>query len=104
MRLDQLSNAEYALVKALGNDFTNSIWEGGTHNQKGWKKPVGTDSRKAKEEWIKSKYQWRGFIEFKSGDGNNQEEREARYNTDLYEAAKRCDVRAAAAALAKGAE
>jgi len=104
LRLDQLSKAEYALVKALGNEFTNSIWEGGTHNQKGWKKPVQTDTRKVKEEWIKSKYQWRGFIEFKSEDGKNQEEREEKYNADLYEAAKRCDVRAAAAALAKGAE
>jgi len=104
LRLDQLSRGEYALIKALGNEFGNSVWEGGMHNQKGWKKPIETDSRKVKEEWIKSKYQWRGFIDFKSEDGNNQEEREQRYNADLYEAAQRCDVRAAAEALAKGAE
>jgi hypothetical protein len=104
LRLDQLSRGEFALIKALGNTFGNSVWEGGTFNQKGWKKPIDSDSRKVKEEWIKSKYQWRGFIDFKSGDGNNQEEREQKYNSDLYEAAQRCDVRAAAEALAKGAE
>ncbi len=104
LRLDQLSMAEYALVKSLGNEYANSVWEGGMHKQKGWKKPVATDSRKVKEEWIKSKYMWKGFIDFNDSDGSNQEEREAKYNSDLFEAAKRCDVRAAAKALAHGAE
>jgi len=104
LRLDQLSRAEYALVRALGNDFANSVWEGGTHNQQGWKKPTESDTRKVKEEWIKSKYQWKGFIDFKTEDGQNHEEREAKYCFDLYDAAKRGDVRAAAEALAKGAD
>lgn len=104
LRLDQLSRAEYALIRSLGNDFANSVWEGGTHNQQGWKKPTEADSRKVKEEWIKSKYQWKGFIDFKDEDGANQEEREAKYCSDLYDASKRGDVRAAAEALAKGAE
>lgn len=102
--LDQLSDSEYRLIKALGNDFVNSIWEGGTHNQKGWTKPKDNDTRKIKEEWIKSKYQWKGFIDFKSTDGSNQDEREVKYNADLYDAAKRCNVRAAAEAIAKGAK
>lgn len=104
LRLDQLSRAEYALIKCLGNDFANSVWEGGTHNQQGWKKPTEADTRKVKEEWIKSKYQWKGFIDFKTEDGKNQEDREAKYCLDLYDAATRGDVRAAAEALAKGAK
>ena len=82
----------------------NSIFEGGISNQKGWTKPEANNSRKLKEEWIKSKYEWKGFIDFKPEDGNNQEEREQKYNLDLYNAAECCDVRAAATALAKGAK
>ncbi len=104
LRLDQLSKAEYSLVKSLGNTFVNSIWESGVDGQKGWKKPEPNDSRKVKEEWIKSKYMWKGFIEFKESDGSNQEEREKNYTKELYDAASQCDVYAAAAALAKGAE
>jgi Arf-GAP/coiled-coil/ANK repeat/PH domain-containing protein len=104
LRLDQLSIAAYSLVKYLGNEFVNSVWEGGMHKQKGWKKPIPSDSRKVKEEWIKSKYMWKGFIDFNDTDGKNQDEREAKYNSDLYEAAKQCDVRDAAKALAHGAE
>jgi len=104
LRLDQLSKAEYALILSLGNDFVNSVWEGGVNKQKGWTKPEASDSRKIKEEWIKSKYMWRGFIDFKEEDGQNQDEREANFNAGLYEAAKRGDVRATAEALAKGAK
>ncbi len=104
IRLDQLSGAEYGLINSLGNDFINSVWEGGVKNQKGWSKPVSTDSRKVKEEWIKSKYMWKGFIEHKVEDGKNQEERDKKFNVDLYQAAKKCDVRAASEALAKGAK
>jgi len=104
LRLDQLSKAEYSLIKSLGNDFVNSVWESGVDNQKGWKKPDPNDSRKMKEEWIRSKYMWKGFIEFKDSDGSNQEERDRSFTQALYDAASRCDVHAAAAALAKGAD
>lgn len=104
LRLDRLSTAEYSLIKSLGNDFGNSIWEGGMHNQKGWKKPTASDSRKVKEEWIKSKYMWKGFVNILDSDGKNQEEREANFNANLYEASKSCDVRATAEALVRGAE
>lgn len=103
LKLDQLSRAEYAVIQALGNQFVNSVWEGGVNNQTGWKKPEPNDSRKVKEEWIKSKYMWRGFVNFNESDGNNQEERETAYSKELFEASSKCDIRAAAAALAKGA-
>lgn len=104
LKLDQLREAEYLLIQSLGNSYMNSVFEGGVSNQKGWTKPEANNSRKLKEEWIKSKYEWKGFIDFKSEDGCNQEEREQKYNLDLYNAAKCCDVRAAATALAKGAK
>jgi len=103
LRLDQLSKAEYGLINSLGNTVINSVWEGGVKNQKGWSKPLPTDSRKSKEEWIKSKYMWKGFIHHKEEDGGSQDEREATFNSELYEASRQCDVRAAAEALAKGA-
>lgn len=72
-------------------------------HQKGWKKPTAEDSRATKEKWIKSKYQWRGFIEYSDKDGD-EKEREARFNRDLFEAAaRRGDVEKAAEAIAKGA-
>ncbi len=102
LTLDQLSKAEYSLVHALGNDFINSVWESGVNNQKGWKKPDPNDSRKVKEDWIKSKYMWKGFIDFEDSDGSNQEEREQTYTKQLFDAASRCDLHATAITLAKG--
>jgi len=103
LKLDQLSKAEYSLVQGLGNEFVNSVWEDGVINQKGWKKPQPNDTRKVKEEWIKSKYMWKGFLHYDESDGSNQEEREQTYTKDLFEASSKCDVHAAAVALAKGA-
>ena len=104
LRLDQLTDAEYALINLLGNDYANSVWEGGVNNQSGWKKPGPNDPRKVKEDWIKSKYAWKGFITHKDSDGSNQEEREKTFTLDLFNAASRCDVRSTAAAIAKGAK
>lgn len=80
----------------------NRIWEAGLHNQKGWQKPKGGASRKAKEEWIKSKYVWKGFLEYDTNDGCDQEDRETKFSSDLYEAARRGDLFALQEALAKG--
>ena len=104
LKLDQLSKTEYTLLLSLGNDFVNSVWEGGVNNQMGWKKPGPKDPRKVKEEWIKSKYMWKGFIDYKDSDGSNQEEREKTFTKELFDAASRCDIHATATALAKGAE
>jgi len=103
LRLDQLSDAECRLIVSLGNEFNNSIWEGGINAQKGWKKPKSESNRKVKEEWIKSKYMWRGFIDYKPADGRDQQERESKFNNDLYKAASKCDLHSVAEALAKGA-
>jgi len=104
LKLDKLSSAEYLLLLSIGNDFANSIWEGGISNQKGWSKPTSSDSRKSKEEWIKSKYLWRGFIDHKESDGKDQNERISKFNRDLYDASKTCNIKAVAEALAKGAD
>lgn len=87
---------------ALGNDKVNRIWEAGLHHQKGWTKPKASAPRKAKEEWIKSKYVWKGFLEYHSEDGREQEDREAKFSKDLYEAARRGDLAMIQEALAKG--
>ncbi|EED95453.1 ArfGAP, partial [Thalassiosira pseudonana CCMP1335] len=64
LRLDTISEFEYKLLLELGNDKVNQIWEAGLHHQKGWTKPKGGATRRVKEEWIKSKYLWKGFVEY----------------------------------------
>lgn len=102
LMLDSLSEPEGQLLVSLGNDRVNAIWEAGLRHQKGWEKPKEADSRKAKEDWIRSKYQWRGFIDHRDSDGKNQEEREEKWSRNLYDAARHGDLIAVAEALAHG--
>ena len=102
LRLDTMSEYEYDLLMELGNHQSNCVWEAGLHHQKGWNKPKGSASRKAKEEWIKSKYVWKGFLEYRAEDGREQDDREKKFSADLYEAARRGDLFAIQEALAKG--
>ena len=104
LRLDQLAKAEYRVIKSLGNNFCNSVWEADISKQKGWKKPKPTDDRKTKEEWIKSKYVWRGFINLREFDGLSEEEGAKKLQHNLYDNAKKGDVRGVARAIALGAE
>jgi len=87
----------------MGNDFCNSIWEAGITSQKGWKKPSKDALRREKEEWIKSKYMWKGFIKYNSTDGPSQEDRDEKFSRDLYKSAKEGNLFATAEAIAKGA-
>ena len=103
MKLDALSESEAKLILAIGNDNANAIWEEGVETQKGWEKPDVSSGRKAKEEWIKSKYLWRGFLKISDEDGKTREEREEKSSKDSYEAAKHGDVLGVARALAHGA-
>jgi len=101
IRLDELSKTERFLLLSLGNKKANSIWEAGIENQKGWTKPTSSDSRKKKEDFIKSKYLWKGFIDYKKEDGSG-EERKTKFSMDLYEAARFGDLIGVAEALARG--
>lgn len=102
LRLDTISEYEYNLLLGLGNDKVNQIYEAGLHHQKGWTKPTGGASRKTKEEWIKSKFLWKGFLEYRTEDGREQVDREVKFSSDLFESARRCDLSAIQEALAKG--
>eukprot|EP00571_Detonula_confervacea_P016988 CAMPEP_0172304842 /NCGR_PEP_ID=MMETSP1058-20130122/6213_1 /TAXON_ID=83371 /ORGANISM="Detonula confervacea, Strain CCMP 353" /LENGTH=989 /DNA_ID=CAMNT_0013016231 /DNA_START=74 /DNA_END=3043 /DNA_ORIENTATION=+ len=102
LRLDTMSENEYNLLMELGNQKVNCIWEAGLHHQEGWTKPRGSASRKNKEEWIKSKYLWKGFLEYHAEDGHDQDDREAKFSADLFHAARRGDLSAIQEALAKG--
>lgn len=99
--MDDLSKTEGLVLLSIGNTIANSIWEAGVATQKGWNKPKSADSRKTKEDWIKSKYQWKGFLEYKEEYGRGAE-RERRFNEGLYQAAKDNDVCGVAEAIAKG--
>ena len=102
LMLDSLSKEEGSLLLSLGNEKVNPIWEDGLSTQEGWTKPTKTADRKTREDWIKSKYMWKGFLNFEGCDGLTEEERGEKFSRELYEAAKDCDVQAAASALAHG--
>mmetsp|Transcript_7832 Transcript_7832/g.9102 ORF Transcript_7832/g.9102 Transcript_7832/m.9102 type:complete len:848 (-) Transcript_7832:1233-3776(-) len=103
LKLDALSESEAKLILAIGNDNANAIWEEGIMTQKGWKKPNESSDRKAKEEWIKSKYLWRGFLKFIDNDGKTATEREEKASKEMYENTKDGNVLGIARALAHGA-
>jgi len=103
LMLDSLTESEARLLLALGNDRVNPIWEEGLELQNGWKKPTVSADRKAREDWIKSKYMWKGFLDFHDVDGMSDDQREAKYSRDLYEAAKEGNLCRAMNALAHGA-
>lgn len=103
LKLDALNEYEAKVILAIGNNNANAIWEEGSATQKGWEKPKADSSRKAKEEWIKSKYLWRGFLKFAEDDGKTHEERQEKSSKDMYEASTKGDVVGIARALAHGA-
>jgi Putative GTPase activating protein for Arf/PH domain len=103
LKLDSLTESEARVVLAIGNEQANAIWEAGSANQKGWQKPTPEATRKEREEWIKSKYLWRGFIAYQDGDGKTHVEREETYCQYMYRSAKECNILGIASALAHGA-
>lgn len=88
------------MLLSLGNDRVNPILEAGLKSQRGWRKPTESDSRNVKEDWIKSKYQWKGFLEVDSS--RNEAERIERSNCELYDAAGQGNLMGVAEALAHG--
>mmetsp|Transcript_42996 Transcript_42996/g.103973 ORF Transcript_42996/g.103973 Transcript_42996/m.103973 type:complete len:874 (+) Transcript_42996:219-2840(+) len=103
LKLDALNDYEARVILAIGNDKANGIWEEGTTTQKGWVKPTPSSSRKEKEEWIKSKYLWRGFLKITEEESGTPEERQEKLSKEMYEASKEGDVLGVAKALAHGA-
>jgi hypothetical protein len=103
LKLDSLSDSECRLLLAMGNARANTIWEAGIGLQQGWTKPEGDGGRQLKENWIKSKYQWKGFLEdcVKS---KSSEEKALRYSMDLFEAARNANFLGVAEALAYGGD
>lgn len=97
IRLDDISDTECRLLLSLGNKIANSIWEAGIGNQHGWKKPAPKDTRKIKEEWITSKYLWKGFLEY-----SIDKDPELKLCHQMYEAARNADIVLLSEALAKG--
>jgi hypothetical protein len=102
LRLDSISVYEARLLLALGNEKVNPIWEGALALQKGWQKPTDSADRKIREDWIKSKYLWKGFLHFKDSDGETEVEILEKFSRDLYEAARKGDIWEVASALAHG--
>lgn len=102
LKLDSLSSSEALLLLALGNERMNAIMEQGMSTQKGWIKPSPDADRKTREEWIKSKYMWKGFLSFDDTKSLTQEERQEKFDRDLYAAAKEANIYKLAEALAHG--
>ena len=102
LKLDAISDREGRLLLALGNCKVNPIWEQGVSLQKGWKKPDRSADRKAREDWIRSKYMWKGFLAFEESDGNTEDERNEKYSRDLFAACRDGDLIGSVSALAHG--
>jgi hypothetical protein len=102
LKLDSLSFGEGLLLRSLGNELMNSIWEAGLVDQKGWQKPTATADRKTREEWIRSKYMWKGFLSFQDFEEMSEDHRKEKFSRDVYDAARNGDVYKTAAALAYG--
>lgn len=49
-------------IKTLGNEKANIIWEHDLETQEGWVKPAANAPRETKEQYIKAKYEWKGFV------------------------------------------
>ncbi|KAL3916084.1 MAG: hypothetical protein SGILL_005341 [Bacillariaceae sp.] len=103
LKLDALNESEAKVLLEIGNEKANGIWEEGISEQKGWEKPKAESGRKAKEEWIKSKYLWRGFLKFSDDEGTTPAEREDKSSREMYKSAKNGDVLGISRALAHGA-
>lgn len=102
LKLDSLGSGEARLLLSLGNEKVNEIWEAGLKLQKGWHKPTATAERKDRENWIKSKYMYRGFVNVDESDGLDAKERMVKYSHDLYAAAKSGDLMGVMTSFAKG--
>lgn len=100
--MDSLSDGESRVLLAIGNEKVNAIWEKGLALQKGWKKLTPDADRKTRENYIKSKYLWKGFLEYNDSDGKTEAERAETFSHALYKAAKDCNVVGIAEAIAMG--
>ena len=79
--LDALSRRELGVLLALGNTSMNTIYE--EEVAKGWTKPSAEDGREKRETWIKSKYQFKGFIPW---DNTDEKVKAAKHSALLFEA------------------
>mmetsp|Transcript_20065 Transcript_20065/g.29016 ORF Transcript_20065/g.29016 Transcript_20065/m.29016 type:complete len:525 (-) Transcript_20065:94-1668(-) len=95
LKLDSLSSMEARLLLALGNDRINPILEAGLSTQEGWTKPAHNASRKVKENWIKSKYVWKGFLDERIGEDQSHL---------LFQAAREADLIGIVEALTHGGD
>lgn len=100
LKLDTLSESEGKLLLCLGNEKVNPIWEEGMASQTGWKKPTESADRKTREDWIRGKYMWKGFLSF--DESLSEEGRKSKYSKELYDAAKNADLYGTLNALAHG--
>ncbi|GMH91296.1 hypothetical protein TL16_g12016 [Triparma laevis f. inornata] len=61
LTLDALTDVELAVVGRLGNKNVNRIYE--AEMQTGWTKPTSESVRGEKEKYIKSKWEYKGFVD-----------------------------------------
>jgi hypothetical protein len=59
--LDSLDPLDLGVLSRLGNEAANEVWEHKLLD--GWSKPGPGDTRSVKENYIRAKYTWKGFIE-----------------------------------------
>ena len=98
LSLDALSDSELMMISRRGNDKINEILEAELQTQPGWKKPTAESSREERSTFIKSKYEFLGFVRL-----DNSKDESALSNI-LEKAVEDDDLIAAHEALIKGAK
>ncbi|KAB7504114.1 Centaurin-gamma-1A [Armadillidium nasatum] len=69
--LDDWPPGHISVMKSLGNEFSNSIWEARIHGQI---KPTLRSSREEKEKWIRRKYEGKEFLSLPQSDASIHEQ------------------------------
>ncbi|MCL4135749.1 UNVERIFIED_CONTAM: hypothetical protein GTU68_052251 [Idotea baltica] len=91
--LDEWPPGPLSVMRALGNEFANSIWEARIHSQSN---PGPRSSREEKEKWIRSKYEAKEFIALPQSNVPIHEQ--------MVECVCRGDVRGLAALIPHGSD
>jgi Arf-GAP with coiled-coil, ANK repeat and PH domain-containing protein len=100
--LDQLDPVDVAVLRRIGNERANRVWEHTLLD--GWAKPRPSDSRQVKEQFIRAKYHWKGFIQLEPGAVPEGVTAEEFYSKALMQAVARDDLEGVLSALVKGAD
>ena len=101
--LDSLDPVDLGVLRRMGNERANAVWEHKLLD--GWVKPQAAETRATKENYIKAKYTWKGFIEIEEDEALSPGlSRTEHYSRKLVTAAAEDDLEGTLRALVSGGD